>query len=339
MASSVRFRPEIPQAQCPAPAGADPHAPPCAGDSRPDAHCASSLEELACAFLDSDLSVQTRRAYGEALRPFLAFARASGITIPQPRDILAYRRLLGDQGRSCATICLALSALRRFLGFCERTSGGVFTNAAAQVRSPQLPRGFRREALTAGQARELIAAATQPRDRALLALMLTTALRSIEIQRADIGDLRNLAGHSVLFIQGKGHAAKDDFVKIPAPAERLLRAYLMTRPGAGPQAPLFASRDRRHRGERLHIKSISQLVKRALRNIGLDSPYLTAHSLRHTAATLALLEGCELQAVSQVMRHASLQTTLIYAHNLERLSSSVEHSVAQAIFNEHPESS
>ena len=43
----------------------------------------------------------------------------------------------------------------------------------------------------------------------------------------------------------------------------------------------------------------------------------TAHSLRHTAVTQALIAGQTLQEVQQFARHSNINTTLIYAHNLE----------------------
>ena len=67
------------------------------------------------------------------------------------------------------------------------------------------------------------------RDFAILSLMITTGLRTIEIIRADIGDLRAVANDTVLYIQGKGHDEKTDFVKVSEPVERAIRAYLKTR--------------------------------------------------------------------------------------------------------------
>ena len=52
-------------------------------------------------------------------------------------------------------------------------------------------------------------------------------------------------------------------------------------------------------------------------NAGLDSDRLTAQSLRHTAVTQALIAGQTLQEVQQFARHSNINTTLIYAHNLE----------------------
>ena len=46
----------------------------------------------------------------------------------------------------------------------------------------------------------------------MLNLMLRTGLRTIEISRADVGDITFKRERRVLKVWGKGHAEKDDFV-------------------------------------------------------------------------------------------------------------------------------
>jgi integrase len=56
----------------------------------------------------------------------------------------------------------------------------------------------------------------------------------------------------------------------------------------------------------------------------MDSAKLTAHSLRHTAITLALVGGATVQQAQAMARHANINTTMIYAHNLERMDRAAE---------------
>ncbi len=69
-----------------------------------------------------------------------------------------------------------------------------------------------------------------------------------------------------------------------------------------------------------------------MRAAGLDSERLTAHSLRHTAATLNLLAGGSVQETQQLLRHSNIGTTMIYAHNLERAANNSEARIAAALF-------
>ena len=83
----------------------------------------------------------------------------------------------------------------------------------------------------------------------------------------------------------------------------------------------------RNRGGRMTTRSISRIAKQAMREQGIDSPRLTAHSMRHTAVTLALLGGATVQETQAMARHASVTTTMRYAHNLDRAEAKAEHSV------------
>ena len=59
----------------------------------------------------------------------------------------------------------------------------------------------------------------------------------------------------------------------------------------------------------------------------LDSSRLTAHSLRHTAVTLALMGGATIQEARLLARHSSINTTLIYAHNINRVAQAPERKI------------
>ena len=61
-----------------------------------------------------------------------------------------------------------------------------------------------------------------------------------------------------------------------------------------------------------------------MKTAGYNSKRLTAHSLRHTAATTAINSGANLRQVQQVMRHSSINVTTIYLHDLDRLNNNAE---------------
>ena len=82
----------------------------------------------------------------------------------------------------------------------------------------------------------------------------------------------------------------------------------------------------------MHVKSISRIVKTALRKAGIDNERITAHSLRHTAATLNLLHGGTLEDTKQLLRHTSINTTMIYTHHLDKLKSCSADRIQNAIF-------
>jgi len=67
--------------------------------------------------------------------------------------------------------------------------------------------------------------------------------------------------------------------------------------------------------------AISSLVNRVARRARLSASRLGAHVLRHTAASLMLRQGVSLQAIGCVLRHQSIETTVLYAKvDVEMLS-------------------
>lgn len=279
-------------------------------------------------------SPKTRETYERAIRQFYKWTRANGITQPTKEDIRTYRDELKADHRP-STVQNYIMALRQFFKWTEEER--IYPNIAKNVKGVKLDRGHKKDPLTTAQAQKLLGSIdrdslTGKRDYAMLTLMITTGMRDIEIHRADIKDLRTLGDISVLYYQGKGHEEKGEFKKLPQPTEEAIRDYLNARKEADETQPLFISTAHRNNGERLTTKSISRIVKGRLVEAGLDSPRWTAHSLRHTAATLSLLNGAPVEEVQQMLDHANITTTMIYAHHIDKTRRQAEEKIAAAIF-------
>jgi integrase/recombinase XerC len=63
----------------------------------------------------------------------------------------------------------------------------------------------------------------------LILLALSGGLRTVEISRADVSDLRTNGDTEVLYIQGKGRLEKNEFVKIMPEIAEVIREYLAFR--------------------------------------------------------------------------------------------------------------
>lgn len=281
-----------------------------------------------------DASEKTQATYSRAIRQFMEYLQAEGISNPTRDTIVAYKEYIAA-GHKPTTTNLYLMAIKQFFKWTAQE--GIYPNIAEHVKGAKLAKGFKKDNLTSKQAAKVLsgidpASEQGKRDYAIISLMLTTGLRTIEVARADIGDIRTVGDFTALFIQGKGHTDKDNYVKIPAQVEDAIRDYLTCRGKAEDAEPLFTSIAHRNAGERMTTRSISRLVKDALIAAGLNSDRLTAHSLRHTAATLNLLNGGTPEETMQLLRHANLNTTLIYSHALERANNNSEDRIAGAIF-------
>jgi len=275
---------------------------------------------------EQDIKENSKGTYRRALNQFFAFMfnKSIGLT---GNDILEYKKFLDDQKLAAYTITAYLVVVRRFFAWTE--SKKIYPNIAKTIKGMKSPKGFRKECLSNGQiARVLKGINTSSiqgkRDFAVINLLLRTGLRTIEIQRADIGDIAKSVDEAKFYIQGKGRDAKDEYVVLTYTALKPILTYLEAREKADKSAPLFASTSDRNNGDRITTRSISRLIKNALLKADINDRRLTAHSLRHTAITNALIGGASLQEVKTMARHANINTTLIYSHNLERMANPAE---------------
>ncbi len=280
-----------------------------------------NLADYLEAFLaDQDGSAQTVETYRRNVMRLFEYLSSNGIQAPTRADIIAYRDHLSETHKP-STVQAYLTAARIFLVWCN--DNGVYANKIANVRGPKTDRAPKKDYLTAAQVNDIIRQIDRStlqgkRDYAMIALMLACGLRCVEVERANIGDMRPYGEQTVLYIQGKGHCEKSQIQDVPPQAEKAIRAYLTARGEKDAAAPLFAGAGNKNKGGRLTTRAISGTVKKIFKQAGYDSDRLTAHSLRHTAVTQALIAGETLDRVQQFARHANIQTTMIYNHSLER---------------------
>lgn len=261
---------------------------------------------------------------------------SDGITEPTRNDVMTFKKYLQDYGKKPSTIALYLSAIRRFFDWLE--SEKLYENITRGVKAPKQDKGHKRDFLDASKIQKVMGGVSRnnlegKRNFAILAVMATCGLRTVEIVRANVEDITTLGGTPVLFVQGKGRADKKEFVKLTAPVIEAIKDYLNTRGPVAKSAPLFASCSRRNFGGKLTTRTISGVCKNSMIRAGFDDPRLTAHSLRHSAVTLALMAGQSLAEVQHFARHSNISTTQIYAHNIDRLNSLCETAITDAIFS------
>jgi len=216
----------------------------------------------------------------------------------------------------------ALAALRAFLTW-SRSMGAHQLPAEVVATALRTPRSTVRRpysVLADPEVSAIIAAAVDPRDTALLAVMLGAGLRVAEVCALDIADiLTDQDGETALFVrQGKGR--KDRTVPVQADVARYIRAYLATtKRRLGGDGPLFRAHDRADgklvRG-RLSTRAVGDVVNRCTAASGIDAKHVSPHALRHTFALRSLRRGGNVVAVSKLLGHASITTTQRYVDHL-----------------------
>lgn len=281
-----------------------------------------------------DAAPKTVETYTKAIKQFFKYLAENDIHRPERQDILAYREHLKAQYKP-TTVQSYLASVKLFFQWTNQQR--IYPNIAERVKGAKLDTEHKKDYLTSKQAARLLTTVNRSnlkglRDYAILSLMVTTGLRTISIIRANIEDIRTIGNDTALFYQGKGHEEKATLVKLAEPVETAISDYLRARGEKDRRAPLFGSIAHKNAGGRMTTRSISRIVKEHLIEAGLESDRLTAHSLRHTAATLALLSNARPEEVQQMLDHQNINTTLIYSHTLDRAKNDSEKKVAKAIF-------
>lgn len=285
-----------------------------------------------------DATEATNITYRCILKQFYLFLAKNQIEFPTKEDVYNFKLELIKRTKP-ATVSLYLTTIKIFFHWLERE--GIYKNIAREIKNVKIDKTHKRDALTALQIHEIIQnmnneTIIQKRNYAIFLLLVTTGVRTIEIIRANIEDIRTLGNDTVLFVQSKGHFEKTEYVKITPEVYKAIRDYLVLSPYRAKTDALFTSYSNNSRGKRLSTRTLRTIVKELLKKNGFTSSRLSAHSLRHTTATINLLNGGTLEETQQLLRHKNIVTTMIYNHSLQRINNNSEYRVTNAIFKLNP---
>lgn len=277
-------------------------------------------EVLLAAFLDSqDIRQTSRDTYYWGMVQYFRWIQSSGRVMKTmtPADVMSFKSFLIKEKLSALTVSSYLTSVRRFYAWTENTM--LYPNIARSVRPPRGKKGFKKMHLNESEAGELLShlKAKSLRDYAIVNLILRTGLRTIEVIRADIGDIKHKRGRRILKVWGKGFDDKDNFVILGDATWNPIQEYLNSRGKVKKDDPLFITDGKGHRGARMSTRSVQYVCKEAMKAIGLEGHEYSAHSLRHTTAVLILKNGGDWQDVQRVLRHASPSTSQIYTATIE----------------------
>ncbi|MEG3437925.1 tyrosine-type recombinase/integrase [Pannus brasiliensis CCIBt3594] len=245
-------------------------------------------------------------------------------------DIKRYRRWMVETKKfKPTTIALKLSVVRRFYQAAVE-KGLISLNPVNGIKPPREKRdpAARITYLEKSEVQQLFAAIADDnslksaRDRALIGIMALEGPRTIELHRANISDIVRQGKNVGIRVEGKRNIR---IVPLTSQLGELLFDYLDLREEMGetlkPTQPLFISVGNRGGGKRLSRRGIRLIVDNYLQETDLKHTpgrTISAHSLRHTAGTLALHSGADLRQVQDLLGHADPRTTSLYAHVADR---------------------
>jgi site-specific recombinase XerD len=269
--------------------------------------------------LDRHRSPNTVRAYQADLAIFTGYCADTDVTTLAGLDrelLRAYQSWLARPagragGLSPATRHRRLVALRSFLRFCAReewTTGDL----GVTIDLPKLPRRLPKP-LEDDELATLIAAVDitlDPaglRDRALVALLVSTGCRISEVLDLDRADW----GKKRLFVRGKGDVERTVVVTDRARAE--VEAYLASRSDDCPA--LFISYSP-GRSRRLSVRGAEAICTRL--GAGSAIAGLHPHRLRHTAGSIVQDEIGDARLTAEFLGHHGLGSVAGYTEVSQR---------------------
>lgn len=279
--------------------------------------------ELISLFLsEADIQHRSRSMYDFSIKKFFIWAHSQGKDPESLRrsDIINYKDHLVKSGILETTVKNYFTIVRLF--FRWASDNRYLENITDGIRHPKYKKGYKKLPLNIDQAKSLLSSIDRSdekglRDYAIIMLLLENGLRRSEVLSIDLKDMTQKNGKDVIFIKGKGRTYKDQFI---IPSEETVQAindYLVLRNCYDDTDPLFTSIAGTKRGQRLAAMSLSVIMKKRLKEIGLEGKYYTCHSLRHTAACLLLDNGNDLHEVQLFLRHNSPNTTQLYTRIID----------------------
>ncbi|MCF6334292.1 MAG: tyrosine-type recombinase/integrase [Spirochaetales bacterium] len=143
------------------------------------------------------------------------------------------------------------------------------------------------------------------RNRAIFELMYSSGLRVSETAKLDAGDID--FENRIIHIRS-GKFRKDRYVPVNEAAMAFLKKYAHRRC----EGAIFKGT----RG-RLGIGTINRIFKKLLKRKDLYREGLSTHSIRHCTATHLLSSGADLRYVQELLGHESIETTVVYTHELK----------------------
>lgn len=256
------------------------------------------------------LAAATIRSYVSVARLFLsAGSWTDDMTAVTAGDVTGFV-LAENEGRSTGSAQFVACGLRAFLRFLFAT-GRTGTKLAAAVptiaswRLSTIPRSISQNDVNALLRSCDRRRAFGRRDYAAILLMVRLGLRAGEVAGLELADIDWRAGD--LIVRGKG--SRVERLPLPVDVGEAIAGWVRRgRPACASQR-VFTRIRAPHQG--LTVGGVGALVKAAGLRAGI--PDVHAHRLRHTAATRMLAGGADLVEVGQVLRHASVFTTSIYA--------------------------
>ena len=269
------------------------------------------------------LSAGTRRIYGRYARALLVACFGAGVPKWAEFDadkISVFVREGASRlsSSSCRSPVTATRTLLRFLVGQGLVSSGLegAVPSVRQWKQASLP-----NFISADQVAAVIAACSETtpvgrRDRAIVAMLAGLGLRASEVASARLNDIRWRDG--IISVHG-AKSGRERLLPLPVEVGAALAAYLREGRPRSCRREIFLAARAPYKA--LAPWAVSQVAGHALVRAGVLTARCGAHVFRHTVATRMVRAGATFKDIADVLGHARIETTSIYAKlDVEMLS-------------------
>lgn len=225
--------------------------------------------------------------------------------------IFNFLESLKESGKASSTISRMVSSIRAMHQYLLRKK--ITTeDPTVHIQSP-LPEKRLPTVLTQAEVEALLNTPKQDneygvRDKAMLELLYATGIRVSELVSLNLADVNVALG----FVRCTGKGKKERVIPLGRIATAALIYYLENAREKllkqNENEALFVN----HHGQRLSRQGFWKILK-GLGNVAFIKKELTPHTLRHSFAVHLLENGADIQAVQEMLGHADISTTQIYA--------------------------
>lgn len=282
-------------------------------------------------------SIYTAKSYERDIKDFFCVSSISDITLDDIKKVSIlhsqnFIMKLMDKNMSSATInrkISSLSALYKWLLKYQDNSTDIHIikyNPFGNLKEEKpVINNKETEFLTKEECKVLlnsidISTILGYRNKTILVLALTTALRKSEIINIKIKHITTHTGYDVVKVIRKG--GKEDIVKIQGNVLIMINEYIrMTKRNklsSGEEYLFIGHSTNKNNKKKLDPSTLNYMIKKVCKNAGIDKD-LRVHSTRHTAITLAILAGATVEKVRDFAAHKNLATTNRYIHSIDKL--------------------
>ena len=230
-------------------------------------------------------------------------------------EVEEYVRHMTGRGKSAATVTRSIASIKSFYAFLV-SSGVVESSPVRGVASVKVERKYP-EILTSKEVELFL---EQPqcvdakgfRDHAMLELLYATGIRVSEMISLNVDDVNLSAG----FIRCESKGTERMIPLYPAAVKALQEYMEDIRPQLCADVndrALFFNMN----GERMSRQGFWKIVKFYQEKAQIKKT-ITPHTLRHSFAAHLLENGADLRAIQEMLGHADISSTQVYAHVVKK---------------------